>query len=36
MTDGVARLDTPRALVAPVRRKDGDAAPRFAFSRPKP
>ena len=36
MTDGVARLDTPHAAVAPVRRRDGDATPRFAFSRPKP
>ena len=36
MTDGVARLDTPRAGSAPLRRRDGDATARFAFSRPKP
>ncbi len=36
MTDGVARLDTPHAGVAPVRRGDGDATPRLAFSRPRP
>jgi len=36
MTDGVARLDTPRAESAPVHHKDGDAAPRFALSRRKP
>jgi hypothetical protein len=36
MTDGVARVDTPRAAVAPVRRGDGDATLRLAFSRPKP
>ncbi|HEX6835063.1 MAG TPA: sulfatase-like hydrolase/transferase, partial [Polyangia bacterium] len=35
MTDGVARLDTPRAGAAAVRKKDGDATPRLAFSRPK-
>jgi hypothetical protein len=36
LADGVARIDTPRALVASVHRRDGDAAPRLAFSRPKP
>jgi arylsulfatase A-like enzyme len=36
MTDGVARLDTPRAGAAPLRARDGDATPRLAFSRPKP
>jgi arylsulfatase A-like enzyme len=36
MTDGIARLDTARAQSAPVRRHDGDANARFAFSRPKP
>jgi hypothetical protein len=36
MTDGVARLDTPRAGSATIRTRDGDAAPRLAFSRPAP
>jgi arylsulfatase A-like enzyme len=36
MTDGVARVTTPHAVTVPVRLVDGDAAPRFAFSRPTP
>jgi len=36
MTDGVARVDTPHAGAAPVHVRDGDAAARLAFSRPKP
>ena len=38
MTDGVARLDTPHAVTVTVtiRRRDGDAKPRLAFSRRKP
>jgi len=36
MTDGVARLDTPRTGAVAVRHEDGDATPRLAFSRPKP
>ena len=36
MTDGVAHLDTPRAGSFTVRRRNGDASARFAFSRPSP
>jgi arylsulfatase A-like enzyme len=36
LADGVGRVITPRAGAVSIKKSDGDAAPRFAFSRPTP